>query len=268
MIESNPSIFNKEIDRLHLDISELCYAKLDKGAAYSDLKPLFTRVYCIKKGEGTITYRGGELAMTEGNIYILPTGIRMRYKCTTPLEKLYFHINLLQSNNSDMFTTMKAPVCIPNRSEDIEQALYLFNNNDMYAVMRLKAWLWDIISIGMEIGGTEFTPVPRYSPLVEQTLAYIDGNLRSALTVSKIAADLYTSESRLQKAFRDEMKQPLGKYIADRLYFTAEQQLRTTDRSIKDIATELGYCDPFYFTRCFTQRYGVSPSEYRKKIKN
>ncbi len=268
MIESNPSIFNKEIDRLHLDISELCYAKLDKGASYTDLKPLFTRVYCIKKGEGIITYRGGELAMTEGNIYILPTGIRMKYKCTTPLEKLYFHINLLQSNNSDMFTTMKAPVCIPNRSEDIEQAMYLFNNNDMYAVMRLKAWLWDIISIGMEIGGTEFTPVPRYSPLVEQTIAYIDENLRSALTVSKIAADLYTSESRLQKAFRDEMKQPLGRYIADRLYFTAEQQLRTTDRSIKDISTELGYCDPFYFTRCFTQRYGVSPSEYRKRVKN
>ena len=268
MIEALNSVFNKEIDRLHLDISELSYAKLNKGDGYSDLKPLFTRVYCIKKGEGVITYRGGEIPMTEGNIYILPTGIRMKYKCTSPLEKLYFHVNLLQSNNSDMFTSMKAPVCIPNRHEDIEQALYLFNNDDMYAVMRLKAWLWDIISIGMEIGGTEFASVPRYSPLVEQTIAYIDRNLQSALTVSKIAADLYTSEGRLQKAFRDEMKQPLGKYISDRLYFTAEQKLRTTDRSVKDISTELGYCDPFYFTRCFTKRYGMSPSEYRKRIKN
>lgn len=268
MIESTPSLFNKEIDSLHLDISELCYAKLDKGSAYSDLKPLFTRVYCITKGEADVIYRGGEFTMTAGNIYILPTGIRMRYKCKTPLEKLYFHVNLLQSNNSDMFTAMSAPVCIPNRAEEIEQAMYLFNNNDMYAVMRLKAWLWDIISVGMEIGGTEFMPVPRYSPLVEQTIAYINENLRSALTVSKIASDLYTSESRLQKAFRDEMGQPLGKYISDRLYFTAEQQLRTTDRSIKDISTELGYCDPFYFTRCFTQRYGVSPSEYRRRVKN
>ena len=268
MIKSNPPIFNNEIDRLHLDISELCYAELDKGDHYTDLRPLFTRVYCITKGEGKIIYRGGEMAMTEGNIYILPTGIRMKYVCNTPLEKLYFHINLLQSNNKDMFTSMSSPVCIPNRSEDIEQALYLFNNNDMYAVMRLKAWLWNIISIGMEIGGTEFNPVPKYSPLVEQTIAYIDKNLRSALSVSKIASDLYISPSLLQKEFRREMNQPLGKYISDRLYFTAEQQLRTTDRSIKDIATELGYCDPFYFTRCFTQKYGVSPSEYRKRIKN
>ncbi|MBR6514627.1 MAG: helix-turn-helix transcriptional regulator [Clostridia bacterium] len=268
MIVTNPSIFNKEIDHLHLNISDLCYAQLDKGDSYSDPRPLFTRVYCIKKGEGKIVYRGGEMPMTEGNIYILPTGLRMRYKCNTPLEKLYFHINLLQSNNKDMFTTMNTPVCIPNRSEDIEQALYLFNNNDMYAVMRLKAWLWDIISIGMEIGGTEFTPVPKYSPLVEQTIAYIDRNLKSALTVSSIAADLYTSQSRLQKEFRKEMGQPLGKYISDRLFFVAEQRLRTTDLAIKDISTELGYCDPFYFTRCFTQRYGVSPSEYRKQYKN
>lgn len=267
MIKSNPSIFNKEIDRLHLDISELCYATLEKGDWYSDPRPLFTRVYCIRSGEGVITYRGGSMPMVPGNIYILPTGKKMKYVCNTPLEKLYFHINLLQSNNSDMFTAMKAPVCIPNKSEDIEQAMYLFNNNDMYAVMRLKAWLWDIISIGMEIGGTEFTPVPKYSPLVEQTIAYIDKNLRSALTVKKLAAELYTSESRLQNEFRKEMKQSLGRYIADRLYFTAEQRLRTTDRSIKDISTELGYCDPFYFTRCFTRRYGVSPSEYRKKVK-
>ena len=268
MASNNLSVFNKEIDRLHLDISDIYYARLNKDDRYSDPHPLFTRVYCIKSGEGMITYKGASMPMVAGNIYILPTGKRMRYVCNTPLEKLYFHINLLQSDNKDMFTSMKAPVCIPNRSEDIEQALYLFNNNDMYAVMRLKAWLWDIISMGMEIGGTEFSPVPSYSPLVEQTIAYIDNNLRSALTVSKIAADLYTSDSRLQKEFRKEMGQPLGKYIADRLYFTAEQQLRTTDRSIKDISIELGYCDPFYFTRCFTQRYGVSPSEYRKKIKN
>lgn len=261
-------VFNKEIDNLHLDISELCYVKLEKGKAYSDLMPLFTRVYCIKEGQGSIIYRGGELPMEKGNIYILPTGVRMRYKCSTPLEKLYFHINLLQSDNQDMFRAMKTPVCIPNRSEEIEQALYLFNNNDMYAVMRLKAWLWDMISLGFEISGTSFTPIPKYSPVVEQIIDFVHRNLHSGLSVSEIAAELYISESRLKKSFRDEMGIPLGKYISERLFFAAEQKLRTTDLPIKDISTELGYCDPFYFTRCFTQRYGVSPSEYRKRIRS
>ncbi len=261
-------VFTKEIDNLHLDISELCYVSLEKGRSYSDLNPLFTRVYCIKKGEGVISFRGGELPMTEGNIYILPTGVRMRYKCKTPLEKLYFHINLLQSDNKDMFKSMKVPICIPNRSEEIEQALYLFNNNDMYAVMRLKAWLWEMISTGFELSGTFFTPIPKYSPLVEQVIDYVHHHLQSGLSVRDIAKDLYISEGRLQKTFREEMNIPLGKYISERLFFAAEQKLRTTDLPIKDISTELGYCDPFYFTRCFTQRYGVSPSKYRKNIKS
>ncbi len=260
-------IFNQEIDRLHLDISEICHAKLEKTRTYKDKRPSFTRIYGIIKGEGTIICNGKQIPMTAGNIYILPTGVDISYRCITDLEKIFFHINLLQYNNYDMFRSMKEVTVIPNRAEEIEQAMYLFRRNDMYAVMRLKAWLWDIISLGLEISGTDFKPINQYSPLVEQIIAYVNEHLKSGLSVKSIAADLYISESRLQKSFRQEMQQPLGKYISDKLYFTAEQELRTTDRSIKEISTGLGFCDPFYFTRCFTQRYGTSPSEYRKRLK-
>lgn len=267
MIETIHPIFTKEIDRLRLDISEVCYAKLDKGWKFKESNPLFTRIYGITEGEGVIYAGGKEIPMVKGNIYILPTKIDMRYRCSTYLEKIYFHVNLLRYNNSDMFSTMLSPAVLPNRTEEIEQAVYLFNRNDMYSVMRLKAWLWETVSMGFEISGTEFTPIPKYSPLVEQAVDYINHHLRSGLSVKEIATGLYISESRLQKAFRDEMKIPLGKYISDRLFFVAEQRLRTTDLAIKDISTELGYCDPFYFTRCFSQRYGISPSEYRKRIR-
>ena len=261
------TIFNKEIDRLHLNISEICHAKLEKNRKYREKKPSFTRIYGIIDGEGVITSNGAEIPMTVGNIYILPTGVDMAYRCTSELEKIFFHVNLLQYNSYDMFRNMSGVTVIPNKAEEIEQALYLFSRYDMYAVMRLKAWLWDVISMGLEISGTDFDPINRYSPLVEQVISYVDSHLRSGLSVADIAADLFISESRLQKSFRQEMNQPLGKYISDRLYFTAEQELRTTDRSIKEISTELGFCDPFYFTRCFTQRYGTSPSEYRKRLK-
>lgn len=263
---STSPIFNKEIDHLHLDISEICYAKLEEFHNYSDRKPSFTRIYGITKGKGIISCNDKVIPMTEGNIYILPTGTDFRYQCSTYMEKIYFHVNLLQYNNYDMFRSMKEPAVIPNRTEDIEQAIYLFNRNDMYAVMRLKAWLWEIISMGLEISGTDFSPVQKYSPLVEQVIAYVEKHLRSGLNVSDIAADMYISESRLQKTFRQEMKIPLGKYITDRLYFTAEQKLRTTERSIKEISNELGFCDPFYFSRRFTQHYGVPPSVYRKQL--
>ncbi|MBR4882018.1 MAG: helix-turn-helix transcriptional regulator [Clostridia bacterium] len=265
-IFNNP-IFTKEIDGLRMDISEICSVSLPEGFSYGDLRPSFTRIYAVLKGEGVITRKGKEIPMTAGNIYILPTGLRFSYKCHTDIEKIYFHVNLLQYNNTDMMRKMNDFAVLPNTLEECLQAQYLLSRNDMYSVMRLKAWLWDVVAQGLEISGTDFSSIQKYSDLVQQVIVYVDDNLRSALTVKDIASALYISEGKLQKVFRQEMKQPLGKYISDRLYFKAEQLIRLTNRSIGDISNELGFCDPFYFTRCFTQRYGYPPSVYRKNLK-
>ena len=115
-----------------------------------------------------------------------------------------------------------------------------------------------------ELTNTDLGKIEEYSPLVKQAIQYIDSHLHSGLSVSEIVSEMYVSESQLQKAFKNETGVSPGKHIADKLLFVSEQLLRTTDRSIKDISTELGFCDPFYFSRCFTKRYGIPPSTYRK----
>ena len=34
--------------------------------------------------------------------------------------------------------------------------------------------------------------------------------------------------------------------------------------NISEIAYEVGFNDPKYFTRCFSKEFGVSPSEFQK----
>jgi len=43
----------------------------------------------------------------------------------------------------------------------------------------------------------------------------------------------------------------------------ASQHLSITDRSIKDIALSMGFEDPYYFSKRFTNVMGMSPSRYR-----
>ncbi|MBQ9802072.1 MAG: helix-turn-helix transcriptional regulator [Clostridia bacterium] len=45
----------------------------------------------------------------------------------------------------------------------------------------------------------------------------------------------------------------------------AESLLRCTDMQIKEIACAVGFEDPFYFCRIFSERFGTSPKNYRKK---
>lgn len=47
----------------------------------------------------------------------------------------------------------------------------------------------------------------------------------------------------------------------------SEQLLINTDKSISEIVRELGFSNRTYFYRIFKQRYGVTPQEYREKIK-
>ena len=45
----------------------------------------------------------------------------------------------------------------------------------------------------------------------------------------------------------------------------AENMLTETDKSISDICEELGYSNRTYFNRIFRERYGLTPSDFRKE---
>lgn len=38
------------------------------------------------------------------------------------------------------------------------------------------------------------------------------------------------------------------------------------DKNVSEIAYAVGFTDANYFTRAFTQEYGITPTEYRKSI--
>ena len=41
-----------------------------------------------------------------------------------------------------------------------------------------------------------------------------------------------------------------------------------TDKNISEIAYEVGFNDPKYFTRCFTKEFGATPSDLHRKSKD
>ncbi len=45
----------------------------------------------------------------------------------------------------------------------------------------------------------------------------------------------------------------------------AESLLRCTDMQIQEISDSIGFVDPFYFCRIFSEHFGISPKNYRKQ---
>ena len=73
------------------------------------------------------------------------------------------------------------------------------------------------------------------------------------------------SRVTVSKKLNDETGETTTQFIRDYRLDLARRILRENvgNRNISEIAFRVGFNDPKYFTRCFTKRYGQSPSMYQ-----
>lgn len=100
--------------------------------------------------------------------------------------------------------------------------------------------------------------------LVQLAKRYIRDNLSGSLGLAEVSAYLNISERHLSRIFKEELGQSLVDYVTRERMLTAEGLLKTTLGSVKEIADRTGYQSVHYFTRVFSDRYGIPPAEYRK----
>jgi AraC family transcriptional regulator, transcriptional activator of pobA len=96
----------------------------------------------------------------------------------------------------------------------------------------------------------------RFRQLIEQ-------DFRSGAKVKTYAAKLGLSEDRLLAVCRRKLGEPPKALIHRRVMVEAQRWLLYTTKSINEIGFDLGFNDPAYFSRFFTQRAGQSPKAFR-----
>jgi AraC-like DNA-binding protein len=86
----------------------------------------------------------------------------------------------------------------------------------------------------------------------------------STFGITEFAEAMGMSRSLLAKRLNAETGQSTGQFIRNYRLTVAKKLLleNIANRNITEIAYKVGFNDPKYFTRCFTHRYGKSPSTY------
>ena len=137
-------------------------------------------------------------------------------------------------------------------------------SDDFADLFQLKMHIYQTVAACMQQYSLTAMPVRQYSGVVEQAIKYIRRNISLELSAANIAKELFVSESRLRKSFREEIGMPLGKYIDDLIFLRAKQMLIDPTIPISKISQSLGFCDQFYFSRRFKEKFHQTPSEFRK----
>ena len=96
-------------------------------------------------------------------------------------------------------------------------------------------------------------------------IALVEKHYRKIHSVAKYAEMLYLSPKSLAKRLHSAGYKTPTEVIHDRILLQAKRELRFSDKNIKEIAFELGFEDPAYFSRLFSRKEGASPLAYRSQ---
>ena len=101
---------------------------------------------------------------------------------------------------------------------------------------------------------------------IATVLQYIDENITSDLTIDKLVDIVPLSRRNLEKKFREATKTSLYQFILDKKVDFISEQLLTTNKSLMDIAIEIGFNDERNAYRIFKKKTGYTPMSFRKKF--
>lgn len=100
--------------------------------------------------------------------------------------------------------------------------------------------------------------------ILRKAQEYIDVNFSNeSLSLNEVAKEVGVSANYLSAIFSQNMQKTFIEYVTGKRMDRARYLLNTTDRSSGDIAAEVGYKDPHYFSFVFKKTQGLSPREYR-----
>lgn len=103
-----------------------------------------------------------------------------------------------------------------------------------------------------------------YLDMVNDGLNYIESHIDEELSFGDLANRYFISKFHFYRIFRAISGYTVREYVDKRRLAEAQQLLKTTDRTILDIAITCGIQSHEVFTRKFKKAYGLTPSQFRK----
>lgn len=258
-----------------MDIYDITIQNIRYGGLYSDevenlrhIKQLpFLSVVRVTEGNLLFSLENREpKAVGEGGLFIAPSN-----KIQTIIHKVNKDTGFLTADWIFLEATVNGIFFLDEifafpeiiRTENAEKWNIIFDGmKNSEDICDKKIFGYKLIKLLTENG----TPT-NFSDNVEisEICRYIHDNYGKEITVSDLAKKICMSESNFYAAFRKHTGISPMSYVNNCRIAAATQTLLYSRKSISEIAADSGIPDPYYFSRIFRRKYGVSPREYRKQ---
>lgn len=148
-----------------------------------------------------------------------------------------------------------------------EELLRLLNDGGLtpegqYDVDALPDYLCGLIERAMELRDRESDNQSKH--ILKKALTYIEENYsQESLSLNSVAGEVNVSANYFSAIFSRAMQVTFVEYVTGKRMDKAKRLLRQTQMHTGEIAMEVGYKDPHYFSFVFKKTQGCTPREYR-----
>ena len=252
-----------------IEISDWCFSgskeMLCDGLCHIKSLPCFSIVqsqvgsYDIKLDNSPVYHTG------EGGFFLAPAQVKQTIvhhfsaqRQTMTARWIFLNIVVNgQYRYEDLFTP---PILLPEACHARMNALMdmLETQGDLCDRM---STLYQVVKMILMISRYREEPI---GEAVLHALQYLRDHFAQPLSVRELAAAANLSESHFYVVFREQLGITPIAYLCQYRLAVASGMLKETREPITAIASATGFSDPFYFSRVFRERFGMSPREYRK----
>lgn len=123
----------------------------------------------------------------------------------------------------------------------------------------------DLVSILLVLGDNKVDGKKAMKEVVEEIEQYLILNYNKSITNEMLSSKFRFVPSYISKIFRKYKNATPSEYLTHLRIDKAKQLMDThPDILVRDIASMVGYNDPYYFSKIFKKETGIWPSEYQK----
>ena len=232
-------------------------------------------IYCTK-GDCELTISEDKVAMKHDQFCIIPQGFLFKMKIgnTDPTMFLTCEFNGAKSKILEReFSVVRDLMPSINNRVANRKMLFdeLFNNSSrgyLDANMHYINFTFShLLATFVFASRTSDDILIEENTVVQKTILFMEQNIDKKLTLHEIADEVGYSVTYLSTIFKNETNYSPISYFSHLKISKSCEYLDQSKMKIKEIAFLLGYSDPYYFSKDFQKKMGVSPRNYRKRVR-
>ncbi len=235
-------------------------------------------IYCLE-GSGNIEINNQKFQLLPNHFLLIPPSIPHRYGANEKDPWSIYWLHFVGSRSEYLykqFLNIKGEpgaVHVPFQKFRIDlfkHIMYILEKGySKQNIEYVNITLWELLSsfiysrffqeIGQQVAEADF---------INEAINYMQECIDQSISVEELARHVNYSTSYFHSSFKDKTGFSPVHYFNQLKIQKACQYLSFTNYSVKEISHNLGFNDPFYFSRLFKKLMNLSPSKYRKIYKS